>query len=101
MANQGLPPVSPEEKKVNTIIAAVAIVISIVFAVISWRILPESVATQPAAFSTGAPDVPKFVAVLLPFGISVFSAVSCIGYRKQAWICLVGYALNILLWVTN
>ena len=101
MANQGLPPVSLEEKKVNTMIAVVAIVISIIFAVISWNILPESVATQPAAFSTGAPDVPKFVAVLLPFGISVVSAVGCINYRKQALICLVGYVLNILFWVTN
>lgn len=101
MANQGLPPVTPEERKVNIIIAIVAIIIAIGFAVYSWQILPESVATQPAAFHTGSPDVPKFVAVLLPFGISVFSAVSCINYRKQALVCLIGYAMNILFWVTN
>jgi len=101
MAGQGLPPVTPAEKRVNTIIAAAAIVIGIVMAVISWQILPASVATQPAAFNTGAPNVPKFVAVLLPLGITVFSAVSCVNYRKQAWICLVGYVLNILFWVTN
>lgn len=101
MTGQGLPPVSPAEKRVNTMIAAAAIVVAVIFAIISWQILPESVATQPAAFSTGAPNVPKFIAVLLPFGITVFSAVSCISYRKQAWICLVGYVLNILFWVTN
>lgn len=101
MADQGLPPVSPAEKKVNIMIAAAAIVIGIIMAIISWQILPESVATQPAAFNTGAPDIPKFAAVLFPLGITVFSAVSCINYRKQAWICLAGYVLNILFWVTN
>lgn len=101
MASQGLPPVSPEEKKVNIIIAVVAIIVAIVFAVISWQILPAEVANQPAAFDTGAPAIPKIVAVLLPFGISVFSAVSSINYRKQALICLVGYAMNILFWISN
>ena len=101
MAGQGLPPVSPAEKRVNTIIAIAAIVIGIVMAVISWRILPEAVATQPAAFDTGAPDIPKIVAVLFPLGITVFSAISCINYRKQAWVCLIGYVLNVLLWITN
>lgn len=101
MASQGLPPVTPEEKKVNTIIAVIAIVIAIVLAVISWQILPAEVANQPAAFDTGAPAIPKIVAVLLPFGISVFSAISAINYRKQALICLVGYAMNILFWMSN
>jgi len=99
--NRGLPPVTPEEKRVNTIIAVVALIVAIGFAVASWMILPDSVATQPAAFHTGSPDVPKIVAVLLPFGISAFSAVSCINYRKQALICLVGYVLNILFWISN
>lgn len=101
MANQGLPPVSPEEKRVNIIIAVVAIIIAIAFAVYSWQVLPAQVANQPAMFDTGAPKIPKLVAVLLPFGISVFSAVSAINYRKQALICLVGYAMNILFWISN
>ena len=101
MASQGLPPVTPQEKKVNIIIASVAIIIAVAMAVYSWQVLPDTVANQIASFDTGAPPVPKFVAVLLPFGISVFSAVSCINYRKQAWICLVGYALNILFWISN
>lgn len=99
--NRGLPPVTPEEKKVNTIIAVIALIIAVVFAVISWQILPAQVANQPAAFNTGAPPIPKIVAVLLPFGISAFSAVSAINYRKQALICLVGYAMNILFWISN
>jgi len=99
--NKGLPPVSPEDKKINTIIAAVALIVAVVFAVISWQILPAEVANQPAAFNTGAPSIPKIVAVLLPFGISAFSAVSAINYRKQALICLVGYAMNILFWISN
>ena len=101
MAKQGLPPVTPEERKVNIIIAVIAIVIAIGMAVYSWQVLPSSVATQFAALDTGAPSVPKFVAVLLPFGISVVSAVSSINYRKQAIVCLVGYAMNILFWISN
>lgn len=101
MQRKGLPPVTPEEKRVNTVIAVVAMVIAIAMAVYSWQILPDSVATQPPNLHTGAPDVPKIVAVLLPFGISAFSAMSCITYRKQALICLIGYAMNILFWISN
>lgn len=101
MASQGLPPITPQEKKTNIIIAVVAIVVAIAFAVYSWQVLPAEVANQPAAFDTGAPPIPKFFAVLLPFGISVFSAVSAINYRKQFLICLVGYAMNILFWISN
>ncbi|MBR5127656.1 MAG: hypothetical protein IKU69_04420 [Roseburia sp.] len=99
--NRGLPPVTPEEKKTNIIIAVAAIAVAIAFAVYSWQVLPAEVANQPAAFNTGAPPIPKFAAVLLPFGISVFSAVSGINYRKQFLICLIGYALNILFWISN
>lgn len=101
MAKQGLPPVTPEERKVNIIIAIVAIIIAIGFAVCSWYILPDTVQTQIAALDTGAPAVPKIVAVLLPFGICVLSAISSINYRKQAFVCLIGYAMNILFWITN
>lgn len=101
MANQGLPPVTPEEKRVNIVIAVVAIVIAVGMAIYSWQVLPDMVANQLGSFDTGAPPVPKIVAVLLPFGISVFSAVSSINYRKQALVCLVGYALNILFWISN
>lgn len=89
------------EKKMNMIIAAVLIIIGIVMAVISWQILPESVATQPAKFSTGAPNMPKFAAVLFPLGMVILFAVSGVNHRKSARLCLCGYILNILLWLSN
>ena len=101
MATQGIPSVTPEEKRINIIIAVIAIIVAIVFAIYSWQVLPEQVANQPAAFDTGAPPIPKIVAVLLPFGISVGSAIMSVNYRKQALVCLVGYALNILFWISN
>lgn len=101
MANQGLPQITPEERKANIIIAVAAIVAAIIFAVVSFNILPERVATQPAMLDTGAPTVSRFVAILLPFGISVVSAISAVGYRKQFLICLVGYVMNILFWISN
>jgi len=89
------------EKKKNIILAVVLIVIGIVMAVVSWMILPDEVATQFSGFDTGAPTVPKFVAVILPFAITTIFAIYGITYRKQALICLVGYGLNILFWLSN
>lgn len=101
MATQGLPPVTPEERKVNIIIAVIAIIVAIGFAIYSWQVLPAQVSNQLASFDTGAPPVPKIVAVLLPFGISVGSAIMSVNYRKQALVCLVGYAMNILFLISN
>ena len=101
MATQGLPPVSPEDKKVNTIISVIAIIIAIGFAVYSWQVLPAQVTNQLGAFKTGTPAIPKVIAVLLPFGISTFSAMSAIEYRKQFLVCLIGYAMNVLFLISN
>ena len=56
---------------ISVILAALMIIGGIVFAVISWNILPDTVATQfGGMLDTGAPTIPKFVAVLLPFAIT-------------------------------
>jgi hypothetical protein len=70
-------------------------------AVISWNILPDMVANQIGALDTGAPPVPKFVAVLLPFAITTLFAIYGISYRKQMLIAFVGYLLNIVFWISN
>lgn len=101
MAGKGLPPVTPEEKRVNIIIAAAAFILAVGFAVYSWQVLPDAVAAQFKAFDTGVPKIPKLAAVLVPFGISAVSALGCINYRKQALVCLVGYAMNMLFWIAN
>ena len=85
----------------SLILAAGAIVIGFVMAVISWMILPDSVATQFKGMSTGAPDVPKVVAVALPLGITIFCAVQSLKIPDSIKICLVGYAANILFWLSN
>lgn len=90
-----------KEKKVNILIAVALIIGAAVMAVISWNILPAEVATQFNALNTGAPSVPKWVAVALPFGITTLFAIYGISYRKQAYIGLVGYAVNVLFWLSN
>ena len=90
---------NPDYKSV--ILVAGAIVIGIVMAVISWMILPDSVATQFKGMSTGAPNVPKVVAVALPLGITVFSAIQSFKVPDSIKICLVGYVANILFWLSN
>ena len=89
----------PDKKTMILVIAAS--VIGIIMAVISWMILPDSVATQFKSMDTGAPDVPKFVAVALPLAITLFSAVQTFKYPDSIKICLVGYAANILFWLSN
>lgn len=90
-----------KEKKQNIIFAGLLILGAAVMAVISYNILPAEVATQFSGLDTGAPSVPKWVAVALPFGITTLFAIYGISYRKQAYIGLIGYALNVLFWISN
>ncbi len=91
----------PKEKRKNIIMAGIAIAIAVVMAVISWMILPDMVATQFSGFDTGAPDVPKLVAVALPLIITSVFAIQSINRSECLKICLVGYAANILFWISN
>lgn len=90
-----------KEKRLNIIFAACLILGGIIMAVISWNILPAEVATQFNGLDTGAPSVPKFVAVLLPLAITTLFAIYGISYRKQLMVSFVGYLLNILFWLSN
>ncbi len=101
MKNKGLGAMTPEDKRVNIVIAVVAIMIAIALAVYSWQVLPEQVSNQLNAFDTGIATIPKVIAILFPFGISVCSAISAINYRKQAVVCLIGYAMSILFLIFN
>ena len=89
----------PDKKTMTLVVGAIAI--GVVMAIISWVILPDSVSTQLKNFDTGAPEVPKLVAVALPLGITIFSAVQALKIPDSIKICLVGYAANILFWISN
>ena len=89
------------QDKISLLLAAGAILIGIIMAVISWMILPDMVATQFKGMSTGAPDVPKLVAVALPLAITGIFAVQSLKNKDSLKICLVGYAANILFWISN
>lgn len=101
MKKKGLGMRGTEDKRVNIIIAVVAVLIAIVLAVYSWQVLPEQVSNQLHGLDTGVATIPKFIAVLFPFGISTASAVLSVNYRKQAVVCLVGYAMSILFLIFN
>ncbi len=89
----------PDNKRM--ILAAGAVLIGIIMAIISWMILPESVATQFKGMSTGAPAVPKIVAVAIPLVITVVGVVQALKLPEAFKICLVGYVANILFWISN
>ncbi len=98
-SNQTAAGTQSEKKRLRLAIGAIAI--GVIMAVISWVILPDSVATQFKGLSTGAPNVPKLVAVALPLVITVLCAVQSLKIPDSLKICLVGYAANILFWISN
>lgn len=101
MPNHGVPSGNNKEKAENVLIAIGIMAGALVMAVISWFILPDYVSTQLAGLSTGAPAFPKWAAVLFPFALTGFFAMSSINSRKQFFACLIGYALNVVFWLIN
>ncbi len=89
------------ERMLRFLLTAGIIALAVVMAVYGWNILPAVVATQPAAFQTGAPGVPKFVAVALP---TMFMAVfAYLGQRETKLFMgsLIGIAMHIAFWLSN
>lgn len=89
------------ENKKSIVIAAIMILVGIAMAVVSWQILPASVATQFAGFQTGAPALPKFFAVLLPFAITFIFSILSMRQEEATKYAFIGYALNVLFWIAN
>ena len=75
--------------------------LTVIMAVYSWSILPAVVATQPAAFQTGAPQVPKFVAVAIP--TMLMAVFTYLGQRETKLFLgsLIGIAMHIAFWLSN
>ena len=89
------------ERTLRILLTAVIIIVAVFMAVYSWTILPAVVATQPAGFQTGAPSIPKFIAVALPTMFMVIFGY--LGQRETKLYLgsLIGVALHIAFWVTN
>ena len=91
-----------KDKRVqNFLTMAFIITVAAGLAVYSWIVLPEMVATQPAAFSTGAPPVHKLVAIALPTALMVMFGYLGSTERKMYLGTLIGVGLHILFWITN
>jgi len=89
-------------RKIRMIVAVIAILIGVVLAVYSYMVLPAEVATQFEGFmNTGAPSVPRIVAVLYQLAITVLFAVKSVSEPKSIFLCLIGYVVNILFWLSN
>ena len=90
-----------DERVQNFLIMAVIVIAAAGLAVYSWMLLPDMVATQPAAFATGAPPVPKIIAVALPTALMLLFGYLGSRERKMYLGTLIGVALHLLFWVTN
>lgn len=91
-----------EGKKLRILVAGIAIMIGIVMAIYGFMTLPAEVATQFQGFmNTGAPPVPRIIAVLLPLGLVVLYAIRSVSHPKSIFLCLFGYLINVLFWFSN
>ena len=90
-----------DERVQHFLIMALIVVAAAALAVYSWIVLPDLVATQPPAFSTGAPPLPKFFCVSLPTVLMVMFGYLGSKDRKMYWGSLIGVVLHILFWLTN
>ena len=90
-----------DDRVQNFLIMAVIVIAAAALAVYSWMVLPDMVATQPAAFSTGAPAVHKFFAIGLATALMVMFGYLGGKERKMYLGTFIGIALHILFWVTN
>ena len=89
-------------QKERLIVAVVVMLISLVMAVYGWVTLPAEVATQfEGVMNTGAPDVAKPIAVLVPFVMNAIFAWRSLSEPKSIFMCLFGYAVNVLFWMSN
>ena len=85
----------------NILIAGGMLLISVVMAVVSWFILPDVVSMQFKGFQTGAPALPKFLAVLIAFAFSAGFSVASARMEEARKYVLIGYGLHILFWISN
>ena len=90
-----------DERVQNFLIMAVIVIAAAALAVCSWMVLPTMVATQPAAFSTGAPAVHKLFAIGTATVLMVMFGYLGSKERRMYLGSLIGVALHILFWVTN
>ena len=83
------------------IVAAILMVVAIIFSVISWIILPDAVATQFKGLQTGAIALPKILAVLIAFAFSAAFSVLSVIQEEAVRYAFIGYGLHILFWICN
>lgn len=89
------------ENKAALIIAVILILTALVMGVVSWFILPDLVLMQFPQLQTGAPMLPKIVAVLFPFALSTVFAVLSLKESQAAKYALLGHVFYVLLWICN
>ena len=87
--------------RMKMLVSVLIIIAAVVMGIYGWTILPDMVATQPAAFDTGAPDVHKFVAVGIPSALMVVFGYLGQQESKLFLGSLIGVAVHILFWLTN
>lgn len=82
-------------------ISIFSIVIAIVLAICSWFLLPEIVAVQVGADGQVSNTMPKWLAIILPFGISVVGSVMNLNDKTEKNIkgfILAFVGIGIMIW---
>lgn len=92
----------------NKILPIIILVLSVVLAIVSYIILPETVITQITLNSLNPTTMPKIIAILIPFALSTgFSVVSLLqkenseNKTKFLLVAVIGILVYFIMMVMN
>lgn len=86
------------------IILYILIILSVVLAIISYIFLPDIVITQISINSSNVSTMPKILAILIPFGLSLGGAIGGLkglDLKKSLILSIVGIIIYIIMLIVN
>ncbi len=89
----------------NRIISIILIIVSIALAIVSYLLLPETVATQLSITGQAANKFPKLIAILIPTAFSLGGGIGCLiskdDIRKPFVISIIGIGIFAIMLFMN
>lgn len=89
----------------NRIISIILIIVAIVLTVVSYLLLPTTVATQISFTGEAANKFPKILAILIPAGFSLGGGIGCLvskdDIRKPFVISIIGIGIFAIMLYMN
>ncbi|MDO5522244.1 MAG: DUF1648 domain-containing protein [bacterium] len=93
-----------KSKKSRKLFALLVIGVAAILGITGWFVLPDQVVTQIGFSGEASNTMPKFIALILPFLISLALAVPYMNAEeenKKIWFSLLGPMLYVITFIVN